>query len=88
MLLFSITVKEQVISFPSIYSSAACILPNILQEPTPMAIPACLLSTNLIKLELKKNYPHLFAKDYDIMVDWAPESTKALIGTLLMDALI
>ena len=49
-LLFSIIVKEQVKNFPSISMSAAWILPKILQEPTPTAVPAYRLSTSRINL--------------------------------------
>lgn len=79
--LFSITVKAHVMNFFSIWMSAAWIRPMILQVPTPWATPACLLSTNLMS-------PHLSARLCDMMVDWAPESTKAWMGTLLIEALM
>lgn len=61
--------------FPT-YILYACILPKIFAVPTPTAIPANLLSTSLIIL-------HLLAHYTDIIVLYAPLSTKAYIGVLL-----
>ena len=57
-----------------IWISIMWIRPMIFYVPTPTAIPAYLLST-------KRIIPHRSAHERDIIVLWAPLSTKAYTGT-------